>query len=147
MIQNPLIRVRATLVSREHGTKEVAKLYARLFDNDWADFEEILNEAYFHSTGKIADDEPVCDPFKDPQTGYDCVDRRSCLLDFGQWAQLNDLVVECGIAGDYSDFFEVFVNNSATFADGKDPQDFAILLTWCVLHDGTAVDRKDLLGE
>lgn len=147
MIQNPLIRVRATLVSIQHGTKEVAKLYARLFDPDWADFEEILNEVYFHSTGKTCDDEPLCDPFKDPQTGYDCVDRRSCVLDFGQWAQLNDQVTEFGITGDYSDFFEVFITNSATFAEGKDPQDFAILLTWSVLHDGTTAGRTDLLGE
>lgn len=147
MIQNPLIRVRATLVSREHGTKEVARLYARLFDNDWADFEEILCEAYFHSTGKTCDDEPICDPFKDPQTGYDCVDRRSCLLDFGQWSALNELAVDNEIGGDFNDFFEVFISNSATFADGKDPQDFVVLLTWCVLHDGTTADRKDLLGE
>jgi len=144
VIQNPLVRLTANLISKTGETSRVANLYSRMFDHDWAVIEEYLYELYFDTTGNDLSDEPLTDIAIDPVSGLKSVESRSLLIDFSDWASFQIGVLEEATDVATHSFFEIFIQNAKKIAGGGKKEEFVILLNWHVLHDGVTLDPRDL---
>ncbi len=147
-IQNPLIRLKVTLISTTGTTKLVGKLYLRQFDFDWGPLESILSEVWSDATdGEDYDDAFLPEIGIDPDTGLEQIDSHSCLTDFDHWAQVMNFCNEHCEAEDTLRFLQVVVDNARKLAYGDDPQLYVVLVQWDSLIDNTEIDASELFGE